>query len=247
MRIWFHRVAALLGFEEAQEESVRAVLELAARRSASIGISDIDGVAQPTPLCGFVSEIEDECFVISRPTTGTERKPLAMGEHLHISIGADQGFFHGDTMVLGRFTEINGHTRRYGYRLSFPKALVHEERRNLHRVPVAFDLAPSAELTRINGGDSVGRGTVLDLSEGGLRVRLAATVLIRKGDCLRLRAQFPATIEDFDGRVTVAHVAPSRTGTSVDLGLRFLDEQTQLAQQIRALEIRRIQRPGLTG
>ncbi len=247
MRIWFHKVAGLLGLEETQEESVRAVLALAARRSASIGISDIDGVAQPTPLCGFVADLEDESFVISRPTNGAERKPLAMGEHLHISIGADQGFFHGDTMVLGRFSDSTGSERRYGYRLSLPKALVHEERRNLHRVPVAFDLAPSADLIRMNGSESLGRGTVLDLSEGGLRVRIGVTTLLHKGDTLFLRAKFPATIADFEARVTVAHVAASRTGSTVDIGLRFLDGQSQLAQQIRSLEIRRIQRPGLVG
>ncbi len=246
MRIWFHRVAAVLGLEEAPESSVRAILGLAARRCASIGISDIDGVAQPTPLCGFVSDVREDCFVISRPTAGSERKPLAMGEHLHISIGADRGFYHGDTMVLGRFTDIDGEARRYGYRLSFPKGLVHEERRNLHRLPVAFDLSPTAELTRLNGGASVGCGTVLDISEGGLRVRLGAKVLLFKGDCLRLKAQFPATIADLEGRVVVAHVAPSRTGCTVDLGLRFLDAQTRLAQEIRALELRRFQRPGLT-
>ncbi len=247
MRIWFHRVAAILGIEEAQEGSVRAILDLAARRSASIGISDIDGIAQPTPLCGFVADVEDDCFVISRPTAGADRKPLAMGERLHISIGADQGFYHGDTMVLGRYSDASSEVRRYGYRLSLPKGLLHEERRNIHRVPVAFDLAPSADLTRLNGGVHVGSGTVLDLSEGGLRVRIGASVLLKKGDCLRLRAQFPSTIDPLEGRVILAHVAPSRTGSTVDLGIRFLDPQVQLAQQIRALEVRRLQRPGLTG
>ena len=99
----------------------------------------------------------------------------------------------------------------------------------------------------MNGSESLGRGTVLDLSEGGLRVRIGVTTLLRKGDTLFLRAKFPATIDDFEARVAVAHAAASRTGSTVDLGLRFLDEQQQLTQQIRALEIRRIQRPGLVG
>jgi hypothetical protein len=244
MRIWFHRLAACLGFEETVQHSVRAVLETAALRSASIGIGSLDGAALPNPLSGHVVELLDDHFVISRPQEGSVRRELVSGETLHLSIASDAGFHHGDVEVLGRWVDRSGPSPRYGYRLSLPRMLVHEERRGLHRVPVAFDLAPIATLLRPQSFVLAGEGTVLDVSEGGARVRIAPVATPSAGETFILKAAFPAFIPDIETRVEVAHLAPARQDGLVDLGLRFETPPAELGRAIRALEVRRLNRPG---
>jgi hypothetical protein len=232
MRLWFGGLAALLGFPGKDEASIQSILRLAVARSAPIGIGTVDGVALPSPLAGHVIELEAEALVISRPFEGSSRRELVTGEHLHLSIGSERGFHHGDVEVLGRFVSGEGYERRYGYRVSIPKALVHEERRGLHRVPVAFDLAPRSVLLR-----------PVTL-EGGLCVRASLQTLLRPGEQVVVRAEFPAVLPSIHTRATVAHVVEARKPGEHEIGLRFNDAQPALGQAIRSLEIRRINRAG---
>jgi len=244
MRLWFQRIATYLGLEDLDAGATQAVLRTAAVRSASIGIGSIDGVALPSPLDGHVEAVDEDALVISRPFEGSIRRELVAGERLHLSIAGDDGFHHGEVEVLGRWTEGQGSTRRYGYRLSIPRALVHEERRNLHRVPVAFDLAPRAILVRPVSLLEIGHGTVLDLSEGGLCVRIDARSAIRPGDAVHVTADFPAVIPPIRAHAEVAHARPARQAPCLDLGLRFTEAQDELGRAIRALELRRVNRAG---
>ena len=244
MRIWFHRLAACLGIEDAASQSVRTVLETAALRSASIGIGTLDGVALPNPLSGHVVELDGDSFVISRPQEGATRRELVAGETLHLSIASDAGFHHGDVEVIGRWVDRSGAFPRYGYRLALPRILLHEERRGLHRVPVAFDLAPRASLFRPQSLVLAGEGTVLDLSEGGARVRVAPSSSVAPGEALLLKAAFPAVVPDLETRVAIAHAVPARQEGLVDLGLRFAEPPAELWKAIRALELRRLNRAG---
>ncbi|MFM1805032.1 MAG: PilZ domain [Planctomycetota bacterium] len=244
MRLWFRSIAALLRPSGSDDDSVRTVLEDAARRSAPIGIGTVDGVALPSPLSGHVVELLEDALVISRPFDGSARKELVAGEHLHLSIGARRGFHHGDVEVLGRFVSDEGSARRYGYRLSIPANLIHEERRELHRVPVAFDLAPTAVLLRPNTLEEIGEGTVQDISEGGMCIRIDLATLLRPGETVIVRAVFPSVLPEIRTRATIAHAMDARQSGFTDLGLRFSEPQDALAQAIRALEIRRINRAG---
>jgi hypothetical protein len=244
MRLWFQRMAAFLGFDDGDEESIRAILRAAALRSASIGIGNLDGAALPSPLAGHVEDLEDEALVISRPQEGPARRELLAGESLHLSIAADRGFHHGDVTVLGRWVAGEGALRRYGYRVSIPTALVHEERRTLHRVPVAFDLAPRALLQKPGTLAAVGEGVVVDISEGGLCARVSLESLVRRDECVVVRAEFPAIIPSIHARAVVAHVKHARQPGTMDLGLRFTEPQDELGRAIRALELRRVNRAG---
>lgn len=244
MRLWFGGLAALLGFPGKDESSIQSILRLAVARSAPIGIGTVDGVALPSPLAGHVIELEAEALVISRPFEGSSRRELVTGEHLHLSIGSERGFHHGDVEVLGRFVSGEGYERRYGYRVSIPKALVHEERRGLHRVPVAFDLAPRSVLLRPVTLEEIGDGVVQDVSEGGLCVRASLQTLLRPGEQVVVRAEFPAVLPSIHTRATVAHVVEARKPGEHEIGLRFNDAQPALGQAIRSLEIRRINRAG---
>lgn len=244
MRLWFQRMAAFLGFDDGDEQSIRVILRAAALRSASIGIGNLDGAALPSPLAGHVEDLEDEALVISRPHEGAARRELLPGESLHLSIAADRGFHHGEVAVLGRWVAGEGAGKRFGYRVTIPKVLVHEERRTLHRVPVAFDLAPRALLQRPGTLAEIGQGVVVDISEGGLCVRASVGTVLRRDEIAVVRAEFPAIIPPIHARVAVAHVKHARQGGMMDLGLRFLDPQDELGRAIRALELRRVNRAG---
>jgi hypothetical protein len=244
MRLWFQRVASFLRSDDADVASVRAILRTAALRSASIGVGTLDGVALPSPLSGHVEELEDEGLIISRPHDGPTRRALVAGESLHLSIAADSGFHHGDVEVLGRWTAGEGAMKRYGYRVTIPKALVHEERRSLHRVPVAFDLAPRARLCRPTSLAELGEGTVVDVSEGGLCLRVALTGLVRPEEHVVVRADFPAFFPMIHTEVAIAHVMPARKPGHSDIGLRFIEPQVELGRAIRQLELRRVNRAG---
>jgi hypothetical protein len=244
MRLWFNSIASLLRFPSGDESSIRAILRDAVARSAPIGIGTVDGAARPNPLSGHVLDLEEDALVISRPFEGANRRELVTGESLHLSIASAKGFHHGDVEVVGRFVSGEGDARRYGYRVSIPTALIHEERRGLHRVPVAFDLAPKAVLLRPVTLEDLGEGTVQDVSEGGLCVRASLRSLVRPDEQLIVRAEFPAIFPPIHTRATIAHVVEARKAGEHELGLRFNEPQDALGQAIRALELRRINRAG---
>jgi hypothetical protein len=245
MRLWFRSIAALLGHDRgAEESSVAAILHRAAARSASIGIGSLDGVALPSPLSGHIEALESDALVISRPFEGACRRELVSGEQLHLSIAADKGFHHGDVEVLGRWVALDAGGRRYGYRVSIPSVLMHEERRELHRIPVAFDLAPSGLLLRPGSLTEIGEGTVVDVSEGGMCLRCDLRTIVRPEESVIVRADFPAILPSIHTRCAVAHVMDARQPGRCDVGLRFTEPQPQLGQAIRALELRRINRAG---
>ncbi len=244
MRVWFQKVASYLGFDDAPDASMLSVLRTAALRSASIGIGTLDGAALPSPLSGHIEDLTDDALIISRPHEGPARRELVIGEALHLSIASDSGFHHGSVMVLGRWSAGCGVNRRYGYRVSIPTALVHEERRGLHRVPVAFDLAPRALLSRPVSLTGIGEGVVLDISEGGLCVRASLTTLLRVNEPVLVKADFPAFFPPIHSYATIAHLMPARQAGHLDIGVRFSEPQPELCRAIRALELRRVNRAG---
>jgi PilZ domain len=244
MRLWFRGMAALLGFPSHDDASVRAILHRAVASSAPIGIGTVDGAALPSPLAGHVVALEDDALVISRPFDGSVRRELVSSERLHLSIGSDRGFHHGDVEVLGRWVGDEGGEKRYGYRVSLPQVLIHEERRGLHRIPVAFDFAPPVFLLRPITLAEIGEGTVLDISEGGMCVRVSPKALLRPDESVIVKAEFPAILPPIHTRTSIAHIVDARQEGQVEIGLRFNDPQPALGQAIRALELRRINRAG---
>jgi hypothetical protein len=249
MRLWFRSITGILRSHGPEDGSIEAILRDAVRRSASIGIGSLDGTALPSPLAGHVVALEPDhgaptALVISRPFEGPVRKQLIAGERIQLSIAAMQGFHHGTVEVLGRWVSADTGERRYGYRVTLPKSLLHEERRGLHRIPVAFDLAPRATLLRALTLADLGDGTVLDVSEGGLCIRANLRGLVRPDEAVIVKAEFPAVLPPIHTRMIVAHAADARQPGLTDLGLRFAEPLPERSHAIRALELRRINRAG---
>lgn len=244
MRVWFKGIAAMLGLEDAAERTVREVVEAAASRLAVVGLSQTEARAVPDPDCCVLKAVEGRELVLV-PTGGSMRLDIMPGTHFHIAIASIRGFHRGETTILSRWIKDDdeGGPRRVGYRASLPTTLVHLQRRATHRVPVAFDLAPSARMFVADGNSPFCTAPILDVSESGLRLRVPQDLPLSFGEILDIEARFPSVIPSFRVTAQIVRIGESKAPEMLTLGLRLLDPPEELSQSIRALDIRRGRRP----
>lgn len=253
MRVWYKNLSSLLGSEEADESSVREILEAAASQQAVIGISNTEDV-RPDPDCGILDAIDGDDLVISRHQYGaalssSETDPAESGaptgddwnpgDRVFVAISAVRGFYRGESTIVSRWTGRDIGLDRCGYRIRIPGELVHSQRRSNERVPVAFDLAPKATVKTSDASTSIGVGVVLDLSGTGMRIRVVPEREILAGELLTVEARFSPSIPSYIGLVEVMHVFPSRVPDARILGLRFVDERPDIARAIQSLDVKR--------
>lgn len=244
MRVWFKCIATMLGIEDASERGVREILEAAAARMAVVGLSFDDIDACPDPDCCVIEAVDGDALILV-PTGGESRRDIVPGARFHIAIASSRGFHRGETTILSRFTEQDKHGsgRRIGFRASLPPTLAHFQRRGAHRVPVAFDLAPKADLFQPSVESPLCTATILDLSEAGIRVRVASEHPFEIGQAVAIDARFPSAIPSFRSETEVVRVGSSKVPGSQTLGLRLIDPPIELARSIRTLDVRRGNRP----
>jgi hypothetical protein len=244
MRVWFKSIAAMLGIDDTEERTVRQVLDAAVARSAVVGLCANEFDAYPDPDCCVLEAIEDDSLVLVA-VGAARRSDIVPGARFHMAIGSSRGFHHGETTVMSRWMEHDerGVRQRSGFRVSIPTSLTHVQRRVTHRVPVAFDLAPSAILTIPESDAPPCKATVMDLSETGMRVRVPITQTYEIGQQVEVDARFPDTIPSFKSTCTVVRVAPLKAREVNIVGLRFSEPLSELSGAIRALDLRRGNRP----
>jgi len=238
MRVWIKSVANLLGLEDNDGDSVRQILADAVQRSAEVGLGVDEAEVNPELGTGLIDAIDGEEIVISSPV-GSLAFDLVPGTRIYIAVSAPRGFYRGECEAISRWVGRGENTRRKGYRVSVPKSLMLVQRRDSHRVPVAFDLAPRAIVRDLTGNSKLGAGTVLDLSESGIRLRLAPLREVFQGETLLVEASFPAEIPSFQSLAEVMYLAPSKVPDSVIVGLRFTEARPELGRAIRALDLKR--------
>jgi hypothetical protein len=240
MRVWFKNLSALLGEEDSDESSVRHIVEAAAARHAVIGLSKDAHLVRPDPDCGVLDAVDGDDLVISRHEgAGQWLKDILPGETVNIAIAAVRGYYSGETTVVSRWSGHDIGLDRCGYRVRVPNALLHSQRRESERMPVAFDLAPRAKVQTSDFSHSIGSGVVLDLSGTGMRMRIATEREVLVGELLQISVKFPNSIPSFEGLVEVVHVFPSRIPDARILGLRFVDERADIARAIHELDLKR--------
>lgn len=246
MRVWFKSIAAMLGIDDTEERSVRQVLDTAVARSAVVGLCVNEFDAYPDPDCCVLEAIDEDSIVLVA-VGAARRSDIVPGARFHMAIGSSRGFHHGETTVMSRWIEQGeqGARRRSGYRVSIPTSLTHVQRRVTHRVPVAFDLAPSAILTIPESDAPPCKATVMDLSQTGVRVRVPIAQTYEPGQELDVDARFPDTIPSFKAKCTVVRVAPLKAREVNIIGLRFTEPLEALSGAIRALDLRRGNRPAV--
>jgi hypothetical protein len=201
MRVWYKNLSSLLGSDEAEEASVRQILEAAASQQAVIGLSQSDDV-RPDPDCGILDAVDGDDLVLSRhqsgtfaaletatnpqstsssasPAQGAMWKP---GDRVFLAVATVRGFYRGETEVISCWTGRDIGLDRCGYRVRIPESLLHSQRRSNERVPVAFDLAPRAVVKSSDAASQIAMGVVLDLSGTGMRMRVVPTREILAGE-----------------------------------------------------------------
>lgn len=246
MRVWFKNIASMLGVDDAEERSVREILAAAAQRSAIVGLRPAGIDVCPDPDCCMLDAVEGDTMSLVW-IGGLPRPEIAPGETLQIAIATSRGFHRGETTILSRWTEQGGQGggRRIGFIASLPPTLAHVQRRGSHRVPVAFDLAPVAQLFAPPIADPICKAPIVDLSDIGLRVRVSSALAAQllSGQRLVVSAEFVAAIPSFKTTVEVVRIASSKAPDSRVVGLRFTEPMEELSRAIRALDLRRSTRP----
>lgn len=239
MDVWFHHLADFFWHSTPEGDSVRKLLEGAARRSAPVGFSALDAETCPKTDHGAIESVDDDAITILTPRSGGNR--LIVGEHLLLYINAGSGFDVGEVEVLGEWEHHDGMIHRSGVRVSIPAVLEHVQRREHHRLPVAFDLSPRATLQAAGTAEALGKGEVLDISESGARVRISLAREVSPGEQIKLSALFPKPFPSFEVLGEIVHLMRSEDNAAI-LGIRFLKGIPDLGRAIHQLELRRAQR-----
>lgn len=240
MDVWFQHLAGLFVRDDTDARQVQQVIKAAAERSAPVGFGPASSETCPKPEHGSIEAIEGKTLLIVTPRSGGKR--FVTGEHLTLCIASSAGFDVGEITVLGTWEVHDGGIHRGGVRVSLPRILEHVQRREHHRLTVAFDLSPRALLHLGDPGSPVGHGEILDISESGARMRVRALQPIETGSQLELQASFPSSFPSFSTAIEVVHVAHTRDDAYKMLGVRFLTAVSELGKAIHQLELRRAQR-----
>lgn len=240
MRVWFRHLTDFLSSEEPEDCSVRKELRAAASESMPIGLGLIGSDTHLKADDGFIEELEADAVKILTPRAGGLR--AIPGEHLMMAVDTGSGFHVGEVNILGTWEQGSGAALRRGIRVSIPHAMEHVQRREHHRLLVAFDLAPRAELESGDPAQPIGIGSVLDISNSGARVRAKLSAPLHADALITLKAFFPEPFPPFEAQVAVVHVGRSGDSETSVLGLRFTDEHPELARAIHQLERRRATR-----
>ena len=244
MRVWFKSIASMLGLDDTEERSVRQILEVAASRSAIVGLCANQFDVYPDPDCCVLEAVESDSVVLVA-LGAARRNDIVPGARFSMAIGSSRGFHHGETTVLSRWIENDdrGVRQRSGFRVSIPTALTHVQRRMTHRVPVAFDLAPTAFLSVPESDASPCKAQIMDLSETGMRVRVPLSQTYETGQVLEVDARFPDAIPSFKTSCSVVRSIRLKARDANVVGLRFIEPMSELSGAIRALDLRRGTRP----
>ena len=240
MDVWFQHLADFFTRTDADNRTVRKLLDAAARRSAPVGFAPCDSQQPPRPEHGSVESVEGESLLVMMPRDAG--LTLVVGERLTISIGGESGFDVGEVVVMGEWVHRDDTSCRSGVRVSLPHALEHVQRRERHRLPVAFDLSPRAALEARTPPAALGKGEVLDISESGARLLVDTTRALAIGEVVGATLTFPAPFPSVTARVEVVHVAPIPESGRLIVGVHFLEPMPELGRAIHKLELKRAQR-----
>lgn len=242
MSSWFRHLADPFHKDDEVPESVRAILESAVDRAAGVGFLPVTEGVCPVPNQGSINSIESGAILIQLPKETAASLPV--GGRFLMSIDAHPGFELAEVSVLGSWNGVAKGWRPSGVRVSIPKSFEHVQRREVRRLPVAFDLSPLAEIRVVEDAEEtlLGKANILDISEAGAQLRMKQGTAIRIGQRIRVDAHFPAAIPDFTcyGEVVWTRFSSELMGCL--LGVCFLDPRPNIAAALHDYELQRARR-----
>ncbi len=219
--------------EEAADFNVNEILHRAALEGAPVAVSRLDPSARRLPIEAVAEHYDGATLQVGHPSYRPGQKGLMAGERIELRINLAEGSYTGETVVFARFAPDDRPARSSSFGISRPKVLVLDDRRCHDRIGIASDLAPRVELLCTPRHSLLARGSVVDLSSGGLRVRGVDELRVRNGDRVVVRTRLDEdTVVHAMG--IVVHAAQQSDGTN-DIGVRFQADQPDVDRYIRTL------------
>jgi hypothetical protein len=228
---------------------VRRALEQCARKGWRIQLAS----ARRTPrqdqtVAATIEQVRESDFVISRPMNGAHHYPLAIGEPLRLTLICSLGHCSAAAKVVGRFKMPSGGTGGatdafYGYRLSMPETLVVTNRRRFHRTPAP--LGPNIHMTLHPVGCEPLIGDLLDISAGGMRLRLRdPDALLIDGQQMLVTGELSGPSEAIAQMIRVVRTQQCDRTNCPIVAVSFDEEVQSVAEFVRRIEIQRRNRAG---
>lgn len=227
--------------------AARRALAQCARQGRRLTIQSARRKGSSKDMSAIIEQVRENDFIIDLPMVGTHTRLLAVNEPLLISFMSDAGRGSGRTKALSRYRFTSGgeDSKRvlYGYRLAIPDELEMSNRRRSYRVslehgsPVRVTLHPPGVSTPL-------KAVILDVSAGGMRLRLDKDALLIDGQELLLTAELPPPCGSVAEPVRIMRVMQCLRTNQPVIGVSFPDEVVSIAQYVRQLELQRSHRTG---
>ena len=218
------KIARALAGEDAHEEA-KQTLRAAYDARAKLKLEPLKtSIANATVMSANIEQVGDDVLIISQPVIGGVARRLVVGEELRVSFSLkDIGHVMGETEVLGRSKIPSGGSNPlHGYRLTIPRELFPDERREANRSNQGLNLAREVEIYR-NPGDNPIRGVVQNLSLGGMQIRThdSPEPPLRPGERVRVVVHLPSPVGGVSRTVTIARLAGTRNRRHRIIGIAF--------------------------
>lgn len=199
------------------------------------------------PMVASVEQVRENDFIIDRPMIGANIHPLAINEPLRISFMGDTGHCSGLTKPLGRYRFSSGgksaNRVMHGYKMAIPEELESSNRRRYHRVSLEHG-APLHVTLHPQGTTTPMKAVVIDVSAGGMRLRLKNDAMLIDGQDMLLTAELPAPYGSVAESVHAVRVIQCPRTRRPIVCVSFPEEMANIARYVRQLEIQRARRAG---
>ncbi|MBI1303236.1 MAG: hypothetical protein GC172_05560 [Phycisphaera sp.] len=229
------------------------VLRSAVERTQPVALLGTAACDIRTAPQAVIEEIADDGVVVRMLADIGPPPRLIVGESMRLVVLAPDGPEVGLVEVLAPCEPPLGRPNGRCYRLSMPSAIEGFHRRGDARVTVPRHMHAHVELfacgvpgssegaCAIEGGP-VATGRLLDLSESGLRVEVAATRMIQAPEPIDLTVRFQEPISPLSAACEVMHALAGRRAGELVLGLRFQAVRGDVRGVMRELKARRARR-----
>jgi c-di-GMP-binding flagellar brake protein YcgR len=239
---FFDNIKSAISGEDPLEQ-VRAHLRHAQRSRAKVFLHSIDSKEAQPSLITQIEQVEKDAFQITRPAAGGVLHPLAVNERFEMTFMDGRHRYGGETSCLARVRIPSGGSRvLFGYRMSLPNQLIAHERREHARATVGFDLAPKVEISSFSF-EGVVRGTMIDVSAGGMQVRTyTAKGRLTLDQQVFVNCALPDPVGELSEVMRIAYLGEGKVEGQVIIGLAFRDRVETIDQFVRRYELQRARR-----